>query len=191
MSSRAAVTPGRDPGLDQRIHLIQGDFHVSNQPDLVLTTTLGSCVACCLFEPVAGVGGMNHFLLPGGDAASGGDARRYGAHAMELLINGMMRAGARKNRLEAKLFGGGRLSGNLPDIGGANAAFAEQFLHDEGIAWLGGSTGGSGARRIQFWPATGRVRQRAIHTAERDVFQSELAIIPIDADAGVVELFGD
>jgi hypothetical protein len=75
----------------------------------MLTTVLGSCVAACLRDPVAGVGGMNHFLLPDGAGAGTDAGRRYGAYAMELLINELIKAGARRERLEAKLFGGGRM----------------------------------------------------------------------------------
>jgi chemotaxis protein CheD len=176
---------------EQRVHLVQGEFQVSSQKGLVLTTTLGSCVASCLYDPYAGVGGMNHFLLPHGEDFDGPDAIRYGAHAMELLINGMLHAGAHKNRLEAKLFGGGRLSDRLPDVGGANVAFAEHFLRHEAIAYLGGSTGGSGARRIQFWPATGRVRQLALRSADSDVFRSEPIAPRLAPEAGSIEFFED
>jgi chemotaxis protein CheD len=181
----------KDPRADRRVHLIQGEFKVSGQAGLVLTTTLGSCVSCCLHDPVVGVGGMNHFLLPHGEGFEGPDAVRYGAHAMELLINGMLHAGARKSRLEAKLFGGGRQSDHLPDVGAANAAFAEGFLGHEGIAHLGGSTGGAGARRIQFWPSTGRVRQLTISGGDRHVFQSERIVRSPAPESGSVEFFED
>jgi len=156
-----------------RIHLIQGEFRVAADPNIVLATTLGSCVATCLRDPVAGVGGMNHFLLPHGDEYNGSDAVRYGAYAMEVLINDLMHAGCRHDRLEARLFGGARLSDNLPDIGGQNVAFAESFLKHEGIALLGGSVRGSHARRVQFWPVSGRARQLAIGGPENAIFESE------------------
>jgi chemotaxis protein CheD len=94
----------------KRVHIIQGEYKVVTDPDVFLSTILGSCVAACLRDPVAGVGGMNHFLLPGSAAAmtSGGDATRYGVHLMELLINGLLKKGARRDRLEAKIFGGAK-----------------------------------------------------------------------------------
>ena len=94
----------------KRVHIIQGECKVVNDPDVVLATILGSCVAACMRDPVAGVGGMNHFLLPGAvnSLASGGDATRYGVHLMELLINGLLKHGARRERLEAKIFGGAK-----------------------------------------------------------------------------------
>jgi chemotaxis protein CheD len=87
----------------KRVHIIQGEYKVISDPDVVMTTILGSCVAACLRDPVAGLGGMNHFLLPGTGNVTGGDATRYGVHLMELLINGLLKQGARRDRLEAKI----------------------------------------------------------------------------------------
>lgn len=173
---------------ERKIHLLQGQFEISDSPDVMITTTLGSCVACCLHDPVRGVGGMNHFLLPHGEGASGPEARRYGAYAIEVLINGLLRKGAERSRLEARLFGGARLSPHLPDIGGQNASFAKAYLENEEIRTMHrGSVGGQQARRIQFWPVTGRVRQSLL--AENTVFTSESAVrIPRDG-AGRVEVF--
>ena len=185
MTGLSLQPPPTAPGA--RVHLLQGEFYVSGDPGVVLTTTLGSCVATSLHDPIARVGGMNHFLLPHGESVEGPEAVRYGAHAMELLINGLMHAGAKKHRLEAKLFGGGRLSPHLQDVGAANVAFAERFLRDEGIAYLGGSTRGFGARRIQCWPATGRVRQLAIAGSAAERLRTEQP--PRPQDGGAVELF--
>ena len=101
-----------------------------SEPDVVLSTILGSCVAACMRDPVAGVGGMNHFLLPGSAEAlsSGGDATRYGVHLMELLINGLLKKGARRDRLEAKIFGGAKTIARFSNVGEQNAVFARQFL---------------------------------------------------------------
>ncbi len=148
--------------VDQLIHVIQGECRTSADPDVVLTTTLGSCIAACMHDPVARLGGMNHFLLPEEEGAEQSVSMRYGAYAMELLVNGLMRAGARRDRLETKLFGGGHLSNSLTDIGEKNAAFAEQFLAREGLRLVGGSLRGRQARRIQFWPVSGRARQLAL-----------------------------
>ena len=154
---------------DRRLHVVQGEQAMSGDPDIVLTTILGSCVSCCLRDPVARIGGMNHFLLPGGEGDAGA---RYGLQAMELLINRLLGAGARRDRLEAKLFGGGRLVRGLSDIGRQNAEFAERFLSDEGITYLGGSLGGDNARRVQFWPVSGRARQFIVPD-EASVFAAE------------------
>lgn len=147
---------------EKRVHVGQGDHFVTSDPNVVLTTVLGSCVALCLHDPVAGVGGMNHFLLPEGNQDGTGAGRRYGAYAMEVLINDVLKAGGRRDRLEAKLFGGGRMFDSLSDVGAANAAFAERFLIDEGIPVVGGSLGGFGGRRLHYWPVSGRARQRAV-----------------------------
>lgn len=139
---------------------MEGQFYVSDDPDLVLTTVLGSCVAACLRDPVARIGGMNHFLLPGdSDRVKSRDAERYGVHLMELLVNGLMSHGAQRGRLEAKLFGGARTIFTSCDVGEMNANFAEHFLKNEGISIVGGSLRGSSGRRVEFWPVSGRARQ--------------------------------
>lgn len=144
--------------------LVQGDHAISADDGTVLATVLGSCIAACLRDPVAGLGGMNHFLLPdGGDTGPG--AMKYGLHAMELLINDLIRAGASRRRLQGKLFGGARMLRGLPDIGAANARFAIDFLHREGIADLGGSLGGDRGRKIRFWPQSGRVQVQFLDPA--------------------------
>ena len=148
--------------LATKVHVGQGEHYVTDDPDVMLTTILGSCVALCLRDPVAGIGGMNHFLLPDGAGAGTDAGRRYGAYAMEVLINDVLKAGGRRERLEAKLFGGGRMFDSLSDVGAANAAFAERFMADEGIPVLGGSMGGFGGRRLHYWPVSGRARQRAV-----------------------------
>jgi chemotaxis protein CheD len=149
-----------DQHHERRIHLIQGEFQVSNDPSVVFTTLLGSCVAACIWDPDAKVGGMNHFLLPGQDSTTKNqEAERYGVHLMELLLNGLLKAGARRQRLQAKLFGGGKTMEGLTDVGAKNASFAERFLHNEGMTLVGKSLRGDQGRRIQFWPVSGRARQ--------------------------------
>lgn len=143
---------------EKLVNVIQGDYTISEDSEAVLTTVLGSCIAVCLSDTVRGIGGMNHFLLPNREGA-GGENVRYGAYAMELLINGLLKQGAERGRLQAKVFGGGNMIGTLRDIGGSNAEFARQFLSDEGIPCLAESTGGNQARRIRFWPTSGRVKQ--------------------------------
>ena len=143
---------------ERNVAVLQGEFRISRDPSEVLMTVLGSCVAACLRDPVAGVGGLNHFLLPG---ASSTDTKtvKYGLQAMELLINGLIRAGAHRHRLEAKLFGGARLRLGLPDIGRSNGEFALEFLKRERIQYVGGSLGGTQGRKIRYWPVTGAASQ--------------------------------
>jgi chemotaxis protein CheD len=179
----------------KRLHVVQGEYAVSDDPDVMMGTILGSCVAACVCDPVAGVGGMNHFLLPGdqeGAARGGGhQALRYGVQSMELLLNALYRMGARRERLEVKLFGGARVIDGLSDVGQQNAAFAERFLKAEGIALRGGSLRGEQARRVQFWPVSGRVRQMALIDPGRQVFEAERAkpVPAVAADDGDLELF--
>lgn len=172
---------------DRRVHVVQGGQAVSDDPDVCMTTILGSCVSACLWDPEAGIGGMNHFLLPEAPGGAPGD-RRYGVQAMELLINGLLARGARRGRLRAKVFGGGRMNAGMVDIGGRNAAFVRRFLSDEDIPLDAASLGGDGARRIQFWPATGRARQ---HTVEPTAVagQERAAPSPCPASGGDLELF--
>jgi chemotaxis protein CheD len=173
------------------VHIVQGEQYVTDDPEAVLTTILGSCVAACLRDPVAGIGGMNHFLLPGGDPRKGDvESVRYGVHAMELLVNALLSRGARRERLEAKLFGGARLISGLTDVGEMNATFAEEFLHREGLNHVGGSLRGDAGRRIQFWPVSGRARQVFLPKDTREVFVREIVPAPKPAaDTGALELF--
>ena len=154
----------------------------------MLTTILGSCVSACIRDPGAGVGGMNHFLLPGEDGRAEPDALRYGVNAMELLVNALLGAGARRSALEAKLFGGAHLAERLAPVGQTNADFAEEFLRREGIANLGGSLGGTNARKLQFWPSSGRVRQLALTRGVDDIVEQERVRQPLPA-TGALELF--
>jgi len=147
------------------VQITQGETHVSNTGDEVLTTVLGSCIAACIRDPIAQVGGMNHFLLPEGDGRDR-NAQRYGVNAMELLINGLLKRGASRQRLEAKIFGGANVLAGLSDVGSRNAAFAEKFLKDECIPVVGGDVRGNNPRRIQYWPLTGRARQLSMPASE-------------------------
>lgn len=171
----------------RKITIIQGEYRVSDDPNVFFSTILGSCVSACIRDPDVGVGGLNHFLLPGGpERSSGRDSERYGVYLMELLINGLMQKGARRNRLEAKLFGGARTMQGLSDIGAMNRRFAEEFLHNEGIRVVGGDLGGDRGRRIEYWPVSGRARQF--------LFSEPTAIEtftppPAPANVGEVDLF--
>jgi chemotaxis protein CheD len=175
-----------NPDTERTIAIIQGEYHISRDPGDVLVTILGSCVAACIRDPVAGVGGLNHFLLPGG-GGSDTNTVKYGLQAMELLINALIRAGAQRNRLEAKLFGGARIQAGLRDIGRSNAEFAEGFLRSEGIRHVGGSLGGSQGRKLRFWPVSGAARQLLLANTE---LPPEPAIrAPIAQNTGEVTLF--
>jgi len=153
------------PDSQRVVTVIQGEFQVSNDPLVVLSTILGSCVSVCIFDETAHVGGMNHFLLPGDSDASVENVK-YGTFAMETLINRLIKDGADRFRLKAKLFGGGRMTQNMSDIGRSNVEFGQRFLVDEGIPCISESIGGTQARRVQFVPTTGAARQRFVPKGE-------------------------
>ena len=108
---------------------------------------------------------------------------------MELLVNGLLQRGARRERLQAKLFGGARMLRGLTDVGTLNAEFAERFIKRERIAYTGGSLRGERGRRLQFWPVAGRARQLTIVGSDAAVFAAERARPVVQADQGGVELF--
>ncbi|MEM1429517.1 MAG: chemotaxis protein CheD [Pseudomonadota bacterium] len=170
-------------------HVAQGEFKIAAGADAMLTTILGSCVAACLWDHTTGIGGMNHIVLPD---APDNDLRRAsaGANAMELLINGIIRAGGERDRLQAKLFGGASMIAGLGNVGARNSAFAREFLVREGISCVSESLGGRAGRRVQFWPATGRARQKLMSA---DVLPDEelrpVSILPGPAVGNDIELF--
>jgi len=117
--------------------VLPGEYLVTGN-DVALVTLLGSCVAACLRDPVAGVGGINHFMLPEGGAGAASDSARYGGYAMEMLTNELLKRGARRERLEAKVFGGGNVlrgftAGIAGTVGERNARFVKDYLAREGI----------------------------------------------------------
>ncbi|KAA9007965.1 chemotaxis protein CheD [Histidinibacterium aquaticum] len=161
MTEASNFTGPPEAGDERRtITVIQGDYAISGDPGTTLSTILGSCVAVCLYDAEEGIGGMNHFLLPGEN--NGATTHRYGVHLMELLINGLLKRGADRSRLKAKIFGGGRMSDNLRDIGQSNVEFARGFLTREAIPIVSDHVGERSARRLRFWPATGAVQQMLV-----------------------------
>ena len=160
--------PKHPGGPQVNHHVIQGEQRVSDNPNEVLSTLLGSCVSACLHDPVAGIGGMNHFLLPG-DAEGGslGAAERFGVHAMELLVNAMLARGAVRSRLEAKLFGGARTLRGDTDDASDTGPCAGGCLKRERIKIASECLGGPQGRRIQFWPVSGRARRSFMSVTER------------------------
>lgn len=165
----------------------------------MVRTLLGSCVSACLWDPQAGVGGMNHFMLPrpvNGD--DGDDLARFGVHAMELLIGKIQRLGGDRRMLQAKVFGGGHVL-QISGVGGSvpeqNIRFVRQFLNDEGILVVAEDLGGDQARQIIFLTDSGRVwlkrlpgsRLPRVEAAQAQ--QREAA--HLSARAGEVTLFDD
>ncbi|MBW6506996.1 MAG: chemotaxis protein CheD [Rhodobacteraceae bacterium] len=163
-------------------HIAQGEYLTGDGRGGSISTILGSCVASCLFDTEARLGGMNHFLLPDGGSV-GVQAASFGINAMELLINDLIKQGAQRPRLKAKVFGGARMIAGLTDIGAKNGEFIRAFLHKEGIACVGASLGGMHARRVEFWPESGRARQRVLTSAQLE------KRLPGPARGNDVELF--
>jgi len=144
----------------QAIKLLPNEYYVTSQ-DVVLTTVLGSCVAACIRDEKAGVGGMNHFMLPE-DEGGGADrmlsaSMRYGCYALEVLINELLKMGARRERLEAKVFGGGAVLASMTtlNIGDRNAEFVLRYLKTEEIRVAAQDLRGPHARRVSYFPLSG------------------------------------
>ncbi|WP_411881070.1 chemoreceptor glutamine deamidase CheD [Polaromonas sp. YR568] len=148
------------------VKLLPGEYFVTSK-DMVLTTVLGSCVSACVRDTMAGIGGMNHFMLPEDADPSSRDAAasmRYGAYAMEMLLNELFKAGARRERLEAKVFGGGAVLANMTllNIGERNADFVLRYLQMEQVRVAAQDLRGNYPRRINYFPVTGKVTMRKL-----------------------------
>ncbi|OJX16595.1 MAG: hypothetical protein BGO82_01700 [Devosia sp. 67-54] len=179
MQARASA-PAFDRGVVTTIH--QGDCLVGGEADLTFSTILGSCVAACIRDIEARVGGMNHFLLaePSGSARDRyGASARYGAFAMEQLINKVLTRGSgRKANLEIKIFGGGLINSALTDVGAKNIEFVREFLGNEGYVIASEDVGGSFARRVMFKPHSGRAFVKRLDSvAASSVAREELSIV--------------
>ena len=173
----------------RRINLVQGEHLATDRPGSVLSTLLGSCIAVCLHDSAAHVGGMNHFLLGRPDAGQTvgvHEMQRYGVHAMELLINALMRKGANRSRLRAQIYGGANIVAGLGSIGSSNAEFARRFMQTEGIRIGHCDVGGKQARRLEFMPYDGKARCRAL--AEMPTIVRKPVVMP-PPGGGDVDLF--
>ena len=151
------------------VKVFPGEFYTTNKSDEVLVTILGSCVSACIRDPRLGIGGMNHFMLAEGEAQSwGGDSKstRYGNFAMEKLVNELIKAGASRNSLEIKVFGGGNVTDTRNAIGTQNSDFVLKYLESEGLSCAAQDLGGLHPRRINYYPATGRVVRRILAGSE-------------------------
>lgn len=143
------------------IYIAQGEFAIGTAQNPVISTILGSCVASCLWDPSARLGGMNHFLLPDGPDLSR-SLSSFGANAMELLINALIGAGADRRLLRAKVFGGAEMYRGLTNAGRTNGEFVLQYLEYEKIPCDAHSLGGSQARRVEFNSRNGKARQKMV-----------------------------
>lgn len=177
--------------------ILPGEYYFTCK-DMMIVTVLGSCVSACIRDRSNGIGGMNHFMLPdGGDADSPVSASmRYGSYAMEVLINDLLKAGARRENLEAKVFGGGNvLRGFVAmNVGERNAQFVRSFLRAENIKVLAEDLNDIYPRKVYFFPRTGKVlvkklkqlNNNTLVNREQD-YASRLQTTPV---AGDIELFG-
>lgn len=176
--------------------LCTGDYYVTDKPQEMIVTILGSCVAACIHDPIARVGGMNHFLLPDtGEAAlkNANESTRYGVFAMEQLINGLLKLGAQKHRLEVKVFGGANVINNSSMIGTKNVAFVRDFLRREGLKITSSDLGEDYPRRLRFYPDTGKAmllklqrKEDRVVVDEEKRFADTLRAKPME---GGIELF--
>lgn len=162
-----------DPYLSKEaVKLLPGEYYVTAE-DMVLVTVLGSCVAACLRDRVLGIGGMNHFLLPESARDADGflsSSARYGSYAMELLINQLIKLGARRDRLEAKVFGGGNVLRGFSanSVGERNAAFVLAFLRTERIPVVAQDLVGVYPRKVYYFPREGKVMVKKLKSLHND-----------------------
>lgn len=151
--------------------ILPGEFYVSMHGELI-TTVLGSCVSACVRDPETGVGGMNHFMLPDNQLHSSkvwentpvNAQTRYGNIAMERLINVVLASGCKRENIEIKLFGGGKVLNLSADIGTKNVDFVKQYLATEGFSAVSEDVGGVCPRKVQYFPLTGRVRIKKLNS---------------------------
>ena len=176
--------------------LLPGEYYATGR-DMLLVTVLGSCVAACIRDPQTGIGGMNHFMLPeGGDPHDLMSATaRYGGYAMEVLINQLVKLGANRGRLEAKVFGGAAVLRGFTtvNVGEANSDFVLDYLAQERIRVTSQDLRGIHPRKVYFFPVTGRVLVKKLKGVHNDTivarereYNHRLSRAPI---AGEVELF--
>ncbi len=178
---------------NEAVKVLPGEFFVHDE-DILIMTTLGSCIAACLWDRERKIGGMNHFMLPDGGGAA--DSGRYGSFAMELLINEMIKMGASRSTMEAKVFGGGAvISGmNSINIGERNTSFVLDYLHTERITVVSKDVLDIHPRKVCFLPSSGRamVKRLASANTEALVAQERAAATraaPAVATGGSIDLF--
>jgi chemotaxis protein CheD len=174
------------------VKVLPGEYFVHNE-DITIMTTLGSCIAACLWDRNARVGGMNHFMLPDGAAGSGG---RYGSYAMEVLINELLKRGATRATLEAKVFGGGAVISSMTtlNVGERNTEFVIDYLKTERIPIVSKDVMDVYPRKVCFLPASGKamVKRLASTNAEALVAQERAAaqkVVPASSAGGSIDLF--
>ncbi len=188
-----------DRGFDKdAAKILPGEYYYTPK-DMVIVTVLGSCVSACIRDRVSGIGGMNHFMLPKDGNESEGllsASMRYGTYAMEILINELLKSGAKRENLEAKVFGGGNVMQGFisMNVGERNAQFVKDYLRAEGIRIVAEDLQDVYPRKVYFFPRSGRVlvkKLRQLHNntianREQD-YAKTLSTKPVSGD---IELFG-
>lgn len=179
----------------EAVKVLPGEYYVTTA-DMMLVTVLGSCVSACIRDREKGLGGMNHFMLAdSGDTGGLSASARYGTYAMEILINHLMKLGARRSNLEAKVFGGGRVMASLSSsqVGDRNARFVLDYLQTEGISVKAQDLLDVHPRKVYFFPASGRVLVKKLMRMHNDTlvrrekeYAARLSEGPVVGD---VELF--
>ena len=175
-----------------------GEYYYTDK-DMVIVTVLGSCVSACIRDSISGIGGMNHFMLPDSAAADKdspvSESMRYGTYAMEVLINQLLRNGARRENLEAKIFGGGNVlkSFTTMNVGDRNAIFVRKFLKEERIRVISEDLLDIYPRKVYYFPKTGRVLVKKLKNMHNDTlvqreeaYASKLKVADV---GGEIDLF--
>lgn len=177
-----------------------GEYYVT-ACDEGIYTTLGSCISACIRDRVSGIGGMNHFMLPasaaadaeGWKATSLSESTRYGNFAMEHMINEILKNGGKRQNLEVKIFGGGRVMKGMTDIGMRNITFAHDYLKTEGLKIVSEDVGDVFPRLVVYFPATGKVKVKRLRSLHNNVIVDQetryLETIAAKPVSGEIELF--
>lgn len=180
--------------------ILPGEYYVTVRNEMI-ATVLGSCVSACIRDTVFGIGGMNHFMLPGnvgGDANGWGSSivsksARYGNYAMEHLVNAILKHGGSRNNLEVKIFGGGRILAHTTDVGRRNIEFVKNYIRVEGLKLSGEDTGDIFPRKVLYFPMTGKVMIKKLHAIHNNtIIERENAYVDQlkkEPVSGEVDLF--
>jgi len=186
-----------DPSRDVHVaKLLPGEYYISMRGEMI-TTVLGSCISACIRDRKLGIGGMNHFMLPSsakpGDWGGSSSSARYGSYAMEKLINEILKSGGRRENLEVKAFGGGRIVTAMTDVGRKNIDFLHEFLQIEGLKLIAEDLGSLYPRKVNYFPDSGRAQVKKLRSIHNDTivrresrYMDELVEAPVQGD---IELF--
>lgn len=179
--------------------ILPGEFYVTTNNELI-ATVLGSCVSACIRDPVFGIGGMNHFMLPlqAGEGSmwerSGlGLATRYGNYAMEHLVNEILKHGGMRKNLEVKVFGGGKILAQMTDVGEKNIRFVLDYINTEGLKLLSQDLGDIYPRKVQYHPKSGKVFIKKLRSLHNDTITARereyMRTISSTKQEGDIDLF--